>query len=351
MRGKPSLPALPVTAAAVVGVSIVAAWTLILSDAIELRGGLALIATGLGIAVVALAFNDGLRHTADDRTEGITRVALQNESVARRSDEILALLRDPQQIDGLPHVLDALQRTNERLERLEARLTDAGPGAGGPQAAELLQKLRRHEDIVFDQLQALLGIYADVAPERAIPPLRGWAASPDVLAYLLREVGADRHTIVEIGSGSSTAILGRALARRGTGGHVHALEHHASFAEKTRALVRAMGAVEYASVHHGELTEHEIGSETFRWYDRSAWEDLRDIDLLFVDGPPGDTGELARYPAVPLLRGRLAPGCLIVLDDAGRADERAVADRWAQELGVDIEFVNHEKGTAVLRLP
>ena len=44
------------------------------------------------------------------------------------------------------------------------------------------------------------------------------------------------------------------------------------------------------------------------------------IDLLLVDGPPAyAVGHgLARYPALPVLRDRLAPGATVVLDDVER---------------------------------
>ena len=60
----------------------------------------------------------------------------------------------------------------------------------------------------------------------------------------------------------------------------------------------------------------------------------REIDLLLVDGPPGygEGMERSRYPALPALEPRLAPGAMVVLDDASRPGEREIIERWT-ELG------------------
>ncbi|MGD6699309.1 hypothetical protein VWV08_22305, partial [Xanthomonas citri pv. citri] len=66
-------------------------------------------------------------------------------------------------------------------------------------------------------------------------------------------------------------------------------------------------------------------------YDPSAVQDLKDIELLLVDGPPRASGPRARYPALPLLGTRLAPGARIVLDDVDRTEEQEAADAWLAE--------------------
>ena len=48
------------------------------------------------------------------------------------------------------------------------------------------------------------------------------------------------------------------------------------------------------------------------------------------------SGPLARYPALPLLRDRCAPGARFILDDAARPDEKAIINRWTREHGVTV---------------
>src|SRR5699024_11233349 len=51
-----------------------------------------------------------------------------------------------------------------------------------------------------------------------LPPLRGWATSPDVLLRLHTHIMATRpNVIVEFGSGASTLVIADALSQNGAG--------------------------------------------------------------------------------------------------------------------------------------
>ncbi|WP_017569885.1 class I SAM-dependent methyltransferase [Nocardiopsis halotolerans] len=173
-----------------------------------------------------------------------------------------------------------------------------------------------------------------------MPPLRGWAASPDVLRLLVRHIDRLRpDLVVECGSGASSVWIGYALRRAG-GGRLVAVEHDARYAELSRDLVAAHGLDDVVEVRHAPLVETPVTTVTVqgeelptadRWYDPSVFADLKGIGLLFVDGPPKATGLQARYPAVPTLLPRCAEDVVIVLDDAARRDERAIGDRWLAE--------------------
>ncbi|MGI9528709.1 MAG: hypothetical protein ACR2NG_03285 [Acidimicrobiia bacterium] len=72
---------------------------------------------------------------------------------------------------------------------------------------------------------------------------------------------------------------------------------------------------------------------------------------MIVDGPPGTTGPLARYPAVPILFDRLSPSALIFLDDAYREDEQESVRRWLDETGgISLPVPELEKGGVLMRI-
>ncbi|WP_047868873.1 class I SAM-dependent methyltransferase [Nocardiopsis sp. RV163] len=190
-----------------------------------------------------------------------------------------------------------------------------------------------------------------------MPPLRGWAASPDVLRILVRQIDRLRPgLVVECGSGASSVWIGYALRRAGTGRLV-AVEHDARYAELSRELVAAHGLDDIVEVRHAPLVqtpnttvtvEGEERPTADRWYDTSVFADLEGIGLAFVDGPPQATGLHARYPALPVLLPRCTEDAVIVLDDAARADERAIGERWLAE-HPDLQRVEEaaEKGAHV----
>ncbi|MFC6080370.1 class I SAM-dependent methyltransferase [Sphaerisporangium aureirubrum] len=203
----------------------------------------------------------------------------------------------------------------------------------------------------YTQLEALVDLRALLQPRAPLPPLRGWAASPDVLRLLVGRIATARpKTILECGSGASTIWLAYAAQRFG-GGHVIALEHDERFAQSTRDLILAHNLQDVAEVRHAPLTTWtDRGGETFPWYDVRAVQDLPEVGLVFVDGPPGATGPEARYPAVPLLLPHCASDAWIVLDDADRPAEREIAERWLAEYP-ELAATSHkaEKGAIILR--
>lgn len=183
----------------------------------------------------------------------------------------------------------------------------------------------------YRQLEALVDLRGLIRPRAPLPPLRGWALSPDALRLITQEI-LIRHPqlIVECGSGSSSVWFGYAVQQLGTG-RVVALEHDERYAEISRDLLKAHGLEDVVEIRHAPLTPWDGGTGPQPWYDRSAIDDLEKIGLLLVDGPPGTLGEGARYPALPLLLSKCADNGLIVLDDVVRAQENAVSDRWLAE--------------------
>jgi predicted O-methyltransferase YrrM len=210
--------------------------------------------------------------------------------------------------------------------------------------------LRRMEENGYRQVEAAIGLYAEVAGLPSLPPLRGWAGSPDFLVRVAREIASRRPTtVVECGSGSSTIVTAMMLQRLGAG-HVWSLDHSAEFAQKTRDALAARGLSGFATVLHAPLVGMPVPGGEQPWYDAADLAVLTHIDMIVVDGPPEKTAPLARYPVLPVLRDRLAAGCVILLDDAGRPDEKAVVARWLAECPDFVaEDVLTEKGLVILR--
>ena len=163
---------------------------------------------------------------------------------------------------------------------------------------------------------------------------------PSALTMLLDEVlvGA-RSVLVECGCGSSSVVLARLLHRRGFG-HLLSLEHDERQAAFVASQLRREGLGHVARVVHVPLSPHPAAIGTSGWYSpQIVHDEVADyvdrfglVDLLLVDGPLGD--ELVRYPALPVLRGVLAPGAPVLLDDIGRPGELTVMERWRREFGL-----------------
>ena len=134
-------------------------------------------------------------------------------------------------------------------------------------------------------------------------------------------------------------------------GHVYSLEHDAHYAAQTRLLLERHGLSEWATVLDAPLTQRQIDGVNWLWYATDALPPLA-FDMLAIDGPPQATGNMARYPAGPLLFPLLGPGAAVFMDDADRPDERAMLARWKVEFPDFVQSSRQcEKGCAVLMVP
>lgn len=210
------------------------------------------------------------------------------------------------------------------------------------------------EELVLhaQDLQDLQFIQSAIRPRRPLPYFTRWSSSPALAARLLSIVREKRpKNIVELGSGVSTVVM--ALAAREAGaGIVISLDHDPVYANKTRNELTEQGLSEWAIVRDAPLVSVATPRGNVPWYDPAALEGLSDIDLLIIDGPPRKTHTDARLPAFEILREKLAPGAIVVLDDTARKDEAGSIAAWTSiATKGGIEPVPSRKGVAIFHLP
>jgi len=173
-----------------------------------------------------------------------------------------------------------------------------------------------------------------------------------MLTEHVRELPSDS-TVLELGSGATTVWMALASRRRGGDVRIVSLEASADFAEVTRTAVRRNGVEGLVDLRVAALDATTTKHGEQQWYEAPSWNDLTGIGLLFIDGPPGGTGPLARYPAVELLADRLAPGAVVVIDDADRDDEKAMLADWLalDRDGRHPEIIEVRENATALRMP
>lgn len=205
-----------------------------------------------------------------------------------------------------------------------------------------LKDLEKSSRENYRQSEFYLQLVTLLQLDAPIPSTRSWAASPDVLLTLLDHARkTNPRTIVDLGSGMSTLVLAKSAPQA----KVISIDHSAEFADKTRKVLESH-AITNAEVRVAPLTSHVSGVD---WYDLAQLADITNIDLLFIDGPPGSKNPMARHPAIAECMSKLSPRAVIVIDDAARDGEKAMAMDFAAALPTHtLEFLHHEKGTAVL---
>jgi len=195
-------------------------------------------------------------------------------------------------------------------------------------APDLDRRRRSDEDPLILELLSSPG----PSPEtddviEAIATSRGtWSVSVELGRLLADLVRRFRPTsVLEFGSGQSSLILARALAANG-GRRITSIDHEARFSRTAWEAIEKLPGVDARRV------EAPLRWSLERWGVQRVYAGCAEViaargphDFLLIDGPQWWYGrEATLHLAVP----SLAPGALIVLDDAGRHGERAILARW-----------------------
>jgi predicted O-methyltransferase YrrM len=192
-------------------------------------------------------------------------------------------------------------------------------GLLGP--ADLSEALSRNaaEALILDRLKANLDWSG-----LDLPQSDGRASTTEFLFLLASLIEKLRpRTVVEFGAGLSTLVIARSLMLHGNGRLV-SYEHKEGFAELSRRRLRALGLA--ATVHSVPLEPAKKWGHEGKWYAPTGLPE--EIDLVVIDGPPAYFVSGTRGAAAPVTFPRLSNEGFVLLDDAKRAGEQAIAQRW-----------------------
>ncbi len=177
----------------------------------------------------------------------------------------------------------------------------------------------------------------DLAPD-SLPHLGSWKADTYLLHRTVDLIAERRPAnVVELGSGATSLVISKALARNGRG-TLHSYDKHLPFIAEMKKWI-AEHELD-AHFEHAPLAQRDP-----RW--PGVWYALPrvplSIDLLLIDGPPWAVHPFVRGMAERLFD-RITPGGIVMLDDAARPGERYVARRWRRDWP-DFSFTYEYGGT------
>lgn len=177
-------------------------------------------------------------------------------------------------------------------------------------------------------------------PERLLPDLiygwgnESWSGQVAYISACMKAVAAAKLPVLECGSGLTTIVLG-AICQQ-TGNTLWSLEHMPEWADRVSSLTRRHGI---GAAHVVPAPIQSYGE--YDWYAPSLQALPPMFGVVICDGPPASTRG-GRY-GLSAMRDRLSAGCLILLDDAERAGERGVAQRWQSEMPATPRLLTGEK--------
>jgi predicted O-methyltransferase YrrM len=208
------------------------------------------------------------------------------------------------------------------------------------------------EEIRFQDLrtQAFFNIHSLINPRLPLPYLSGWAAFPELINTIIEQVHINKPDyIVELGSGSSTIITSY-LIEEMKKGIITSYDHDQNYGKVTENCLSNHGLSSYAEVILTSLKPISIKGNKYKWYEIDTSSLKNQIDILIVDGPPEKTQKYARYPALPYLYEFLSDKAIVILDDAGRTEEKEIVQMWLKEYPeFTHEYIRSKKGISILR--
>lgn len=234
---------------------------------------------------------------------------------------------------GVAYCAKLLRSLHSKVSKSSAALTR--------DIARISLEAKKNSMIAYRQTEAFIQLVQLLDFKAPIPGTRSWAASPDLLLTIAETIKKYRpRLVVELGSGVSTLVTAKSGGRK-----VISIDNSEEFGGKTAALIRDH-KVRGVEVRIAPLQPYANGST---WYDITKIKDLKKIDLLIIDGPPGSKNPDARYPALAEFKDKLSAKAVIIIDDVKREGERKLAEDFAKALpNHQLVFLDHEKGTAVI---
>lgn len=251
----------------------------------------------------------------------------------------------------LPALSQSIETLSQALQKQNTELSEKI----SKQNADLLKFRQQLERTVkqemlnaTQQLEAFLNIQSFFTHGEHQPIMHGWPISPDFALYLIGLLEKnDYDLILEFGSGTSTVIMAKALARLQRQNQSKpavvqiAFEHLEQYHTQTLANLQSAGMADAVEIVLAPLQPYKAHNEnTYSYY--ACQDKLTELAhgrqapyrkiLVVVDGPPGSTGKHARYPALPIVLTYFKNSQIdFVLDDYFRDDEKEVGALWEKD--------------------
>jgi len=165
----------------------------------------------------------------------------------------------------------------------------------------------------------------------------GFAARIDLLMEVVKRAAMTNGPILECGSGLTTILMGLFAARRGV--KVYSLEHFDEWG------ARVLGCIQQFGIPNVDILSTPLRNfGEFEWYDVPLADLPANFSLFLCDGPPGETRG-GRYGLWPVMRERLAPNAVIILDDTEREGELEVLRRWQSDSSFEVTMHESANGS------
>lgn len=206
------------------------------------------------------------------------------------------------------------------------------------------RRITQESNINYNRIDALLSILNTIETSHSLPIMRSWTISSEYGLDLINTYIDHDGTSIDIGSGISSLLLGYVKKEKGGKRRVISIEHSEEYFEASKVELEKHGLIDHVEIYYCPLIDYTLEGKTWKWYDISKIDNISNVSLISVDGPPGSTQDLTRYPALPILKDFITENTIVFLDDAYRKEEKEIAEQWEKELELSKTLIDSQHG-------
>ena len=162
-----------------------------------------------------------------------------------------------------------------------------------------------------------------------------WSGLEEFLCACIHDVLKTEGPVLECGSGLSTILIGAVAKNRRI--KIWSLESTEEWGSK---VAKNLERYKLDSVHL--CVTPIIRYDEYDWYDAPFDKFPDRFALIICDGPPSTTNG-GRSGLVQVLKTRVGAGCVVLLDDASRSEEEALAKRWEADFSASLNIIGEKK--------
>ena len=183
---------------------------------------------------------------------------------------------------------------------------------------ETIRQIKYHHK----ELQAL-GLLGEFLPKNYFP-VTGFSLSFQQIQHIINDIAYFKPTkILEFGSGISTVIISNFLKANKLNAKLYSVDNDLEWQDQVKNQIEGNNNTEFFHFPIGE-TEFSFMNEKVKWYKiprDHLINNLKEIDLVIVDGPSGGICKYSRFGFIPFLMNKLSIDAIIFVDDTHRPEE------------------------------
>lgn len=162
-------------------------------------------------------------------------------------------------------------------------------------------------------------------------PITDWAPGPEFYVHICNDIIINqKRSIVEFGSGITTILMARLLAKNNLDAKIISIDHD----EKWQDIISHCCKMDNIGKYIQFICSPIAQEGKYSWYTASKIQFPADFvaDTVVVDGPIGGQ-TMARYGAIPFIKKYLSKEYYtIYLHDTDRPDEQKILRAWHEML-------------------